>query len=409
MLKAIAAYRSSITLLLALFIGGMVGVYWPQLALNMQPVGQLFLNFLMTMIVPLVGFSVVASISQLKQLNQLGRLLTLVLLVSLFMATFASVTALLFFSFFDLTTGASVGFTQPIDAAHKPLDLVGMLSTTDFVGLFSTSHLLALIAVSILIGIAIVRAGEAGQPFAQWVASGNTVVQHVVRMMMKVAPLGLGAYFSATVAAQDSDILPWVAQAITLFFVLSLLYFMVGSTVFSYLAAGRLGVSRFWQQCMAPLATALGTCSSLATLPVTMMAANKMGIRRDVVDVAVPLLANFNKSGVALIVTLKIIFICGVLGMAMDAQMVLTTILLAVTAAIIVGGVPGGAFTGELFIVSSLGLPLEAMPLLVVIGVMTDAASTTLNAVQDLNAAQLIERLMPAAEAHIAADTPLSF
>ena len=108
--------------------------------------------------------------------------------------------------------------------------------------------------------------------------------------------------------------------------------------------------------------------------------------------VSIPLLVNLNKGGVAMIAALKIVFIYSVLGMEFTTETFFLTMLIAVLSAIIVGGVPGGAFLGEIFIVTTLGLPMEAIPMLVVLGTITDAPATLINVIHDLNAAQIVER-----------------
>ncbi|VTM91434.1 Sodium:dicarboxylate symporter family [Raoultella ornithinolytica] len=111
-----------------------------------------------------------------------------------------------------------------------------------------------------------------------------------------------------------------------------------------------------------------------------------MGINPEIVDVSIPLLVNLNKGGVAMIAALKIVFIYSVLGMEFTTETFFLTMLIAVLSAIIVGGVPGGAFLGEIFIVTTLGLPMEAIPMLVVLGTITDAPATLINVIHDLNA-----------------------
>jgi len=106
-----------------------------------------------------------------------------------------------------------------------------------------------------------------------------------------------------------------------------------------------------------------------------------------------PLLVNLNKGGAAMITALKIVFIYSLLGLDFSADVFMITVLIAVLSAFIIGGVPGGAFLGEIFIVTTLGLPLEVIPILVVLGAITDAASTVINVVHDLTATQIIERL----------------
>lgn len=93
-----------------------------------------------------------------------------------------------------------------------------------------------------------------------------------------------------------------------------------------------------------------------------------------------------------MIAALKIVFIYSVLGMEFTTETFFLTMLIAVLSAIIVGGVPGGAFLGEIFIVTTLGLPMEAIPMLVVLGTITDAPATLINVIHDLNAAQIVER-----------------
>lgn len=103
----------------------------------------------------------------------------------------------------------------------------------------------------------------------------------------------------------------------------------------------------FWRNAIEPSVTALGTCSSLGTLPVTLRAGKAMGINPEIVDVSIPLLVNLNKGGVAMIAALKIVFIYSVLGMEFTAETFFLTMLIAVLSAIIVGGVPGAHFLGK--------------------------------------------------------------
>jgi Na+/H+-dicarboxylate symporter len=124
-----------------------------------------------------------------------------------------------------------------------------------------------------------------------------------------------------------------------------------------------------------------------------------MGINPEIVDVSIPLLVNLNKGGVAMIAALKIVFIYSVLGMEFTTETFLLTMLISVLSAIIVGGVPAGLF-GEIFIVTTLGLPMEAIPMLVVLGTITDAPATLINVIHDLNAAQIVERFAGKKQIH---------
>lgn len=391
MLEKLKPYQSSLILLGALVFGALLGIYAPEFSKTLEPIGQIFLNLLFMVIVPLVGVSVMSSIAGMTDLKRLGKIILVIFLVSIFMALLSSVLMIVMALWFDPAAGVTLDLSKSVDAAAK-MDFVSMFTTNDFVGLFSKSNILALIIFSIFAGIAVGQSQHAGKNVAKLLNDINTVIMNIVNLIMKLAPIGLGCYFAATMANQDPQILSTFGRSIGLFLVATVIYYILGSTLYSYIGAGSAGVKAFWKNALAPSATALGTCSSLGTLPVTFRAAQKMNINPDVADIALPLLVNLNKGGVAMIASLKIVFIYAVLGLPFTWEVFGMTLLIAVLSAIIVGGVPGGAFLGEIFIVTTLGLPLETIPMLVVLGAITDAPATLINVIHDLNATQIVER-----------------
>ncbi|CNE26094.1 dicarboxylate/amino acid:cation symporter [Yersinia nurmii] len=392
MWKRLEPYKSSIILLFALTLGGVIGIYAPSLALKLQPIGKIFLNLLFMIIVPLVSVSVMSSIAGMTDLKKLGRIMGLIFAVSIIMALIPAAGIVGLATLFDPAQGVTIELTQEFKAGSGEMNFVNMVTTNDFVGLLSKSNILALIIMSVIAGIAIGQSGDQGKQIAQSLLGLNTVIMKIVSIIMKAAPIGLGSYFAATMASQDPQLLMTFARAIGLFFIASLLYYVFGSIFYSWIGGGMKAVRAFWQHAIEPSATALGTCSSLGSLPVTIRAAKAMGINPEIVDISLPLLVNLNKGGVAMIAALKIVFIFSVLGLDFTTETFFLTMLISVLSAIIVGGVPGGAFLGEIFIVTTLGLPVETIPMLVVIGTITDAPATLINVIHDLNAAQIIER-----------------
>lgn len=394
MWKRLEPYKSSIILLFALIIGGTFGITAPDLAIQLKPLGSIFLNLLFMIIVPLVAISVMSSIAGMSDLKKLGKILSIVMVISILMAFIPALAIVGFASIYDPAQGVVVELSNQFSTDNGGMDFVSMFTTNDFSGLLSKSNILALIVMSILTGIAIGQSGEKGKHIAYFLECANEVVMKIVSIIMKGAPIGLGSFFAATMASQDPELLSTFARAIFLFFIASGLYFILGSIVYSYIGGGLRGIKSFWANALEPAATALGTCSSLGTLPVTIRAAKNMGIKEEIVDICLPLFVNLNKGGVAMIAALKIVFIYSVLGLPFTFDVFVMTMIIAVLSAIIVGGVPGGAFLGEIFIVTTLGLPLEAIPMLVVIGAVTDAPATLINVVHDLNATQIVERFM---------------
>lgn len=403
-------YKSSFVLLFALIVGGLLGIYAPTYAIKLQPVGQIFLNLLFMIIVPLVGVSVMSSIAGMTDLKRLGRIMVVIFIVSIAMALIPAAGIVLLALWYNPAQGVTIDLSHSVKGGSGEMDFVSMVTTSDFVGLFSKSNILALIVIAIIAGVAIGQSAEAGRRIAALLQDANTVIMKIVSIIMQMAPVGLGCYFAATMASQDAALLMTFARAIGLFMAATLIYYVLGSIFYSWIGGGIPAVKAFWRHAIEPSATALGTCSSLGTLPVTLRAGKAMGINPEIVDVSIPLLVNLNKGGVAMIAALKIVFIYSVLGLPFTSETFFLAMLIAVLSAIIVGGVPGGAFLGEIFIVTTLGLPMEAIPLLVVLGTITDAPATLINVIHDLNAAQIVERFAgkkrtePQASAPLAAD-----
>ncbi|GGP65427.1 sodium:proton antiporter [Shewanella algicola] len=393
MLRSLRAYRSSIILLSALLIGGLFGGLFPEWAIKLKPIGQIFLNLLFMIIVPLVAVSVMSSIAHMTDLKKLGAILVSIMAVSIVMAIVPSVGVVLLALAYDPAQGVTLDLANTVDAASGSMDFVSLLTTNDFVGLLSKSNILALIIMSVIGGVAIGQSGEDGLVVSRILDSVNTVIMKVISILMYVAPIGLGAYFAATMASQDTELMGTFARAVGLFLVAMALYLTVGSTLYAWIGGGVKGVKQFWQHMLEPAVTALGTSSSLATLPVTIRSATKMGLNEQIAEISLPLLVNLNKGGAAAITALKIVFIYSLLGLDFTTDVFMLTILISVLSAFVIGGVPGGAFLGEIFIVTTLGLPMEVIPILVVIGAITDAASTVINVVHDLTATQIIERI----------------
>ncbi|PMG45935.1 dicarboxylate/amino acid:cation symporter [Shewanella sp. 10N.286.52.B9] len=392
MWNALRAYRSSIILLTALMLGGMLGLVAPEFAIKLKPIGQIFLNLLFMIIVPLVAVSVMSSIAKMTDLKKLGSILAIIMGVSIVMAMIPAVGITLLALAFDPAQGVTLDLADTVETTGS-MDFVSLLTTNDFVGLMSKSNILALIIMSLITGIAIGQSGEDGLKVSALLDSFNTVIMKIIAILMYLAPIGLGAYFAATMASQDAELMGTFARAIALFLVATFLYLTLGSTLYAWIGGGGKGVNNFWQHMLAPAVTALGTSSSLATLPVNIRTASKMGLNEQIAEISLPLLVNLNKGGAAMITALKIVFIYSLLGLDFSADVFMLTILISVLSAFVIGGVPGGAFLGEIFIVTTLGLPVEVIPILVVLGAITDAASTVINVVHDLTATQIIQRI----------------
>ena len=400
-------YGATLLLLAGIILGALCGALWPVAAHAVKPVGELFLNLIFVMIVPLVFFSTASSICKLRSSGMLGRTLVTVLAVFLGMSLIAVLVGILgvarvplvLSSEWDtfaptLQEGAGNG-TVPIAEA-----VVGALTASDFSLLLSKEHMLALVIFSALFGYAVGAAGAQGQVMEQLIQSGAVVMMKIVSLVMVLAPIGLGCYFADTVASVGTLLLGGYLRVLLLYLALTLLFFFVINSLYVWLAGGR-GRSRwtalkdYWIHIWAPSATAAGTVSSAASMPAAMTAAQRMGVSPEIAESVIPLGTNIHKDGSALGAVFKIVFLLLLCGRPTGGAGTILAILgVSMMEAIVLSAVPSGGLTGEVFICSVMGFPPQMVGIIVAIGLLIDIPATLLNVNGNIVASVLVDRLM---------------
>jgi Na+/H+-dicarboxylate symporter len=273
--------------------------------------------------------------------------------------------------------------------------LVKAFTVSDFAQLLSKEHMLALIVMSVLTGLAASRAGEVGAPFVRFLASGNEVMGKLVWMVMWYAPIGLAAYFAYLVGTLGSQLFGAYARVAQLYFPVALLYFVIAFSIYAWLAGGGKGLRRFWQNIFPAAVTAAGTGSSVATIPVNLEAARRIGVPRDIREMTIPVGATIHMEGSCLSAIVKIAFIFAVFSREFSGPtVILGAVGIAILSGTVMSGIPGGGFLGEVLIVSMYQLPPEALPLLSMIGALVDAPATMVNACGDTVSGMLVARIL---------------
>ena len=140
-------------------IGGLLGIYAPSFASKLQPIGQIFLNLLFMIIVPLVGISVMSSIASMTDLKRLGRIMAIIFIVSIAMAFIPAAGIVALALWYNPAQGVTIDLRSRCRRAAV-MDFVSMITTSDFIGLFSKSNILALIVMAIIAGVAMWPVGS---------------------------------------------------------------------------------------------------------------------------------------------------------------------------------------------------------------------------------------------------------
>ncbi len=391
------SYGFSILLIISILIGAALGIALKQGAAALKPLGDIFLNLLFTVIVPLVFFSISATVASMTDLRRLGKILSVMVLIFVITGIIASVVMIVAVILFPPAVGVNI----PLPAASgieqiKTVDqMVRAFTAPDFSNILSRNNMLALIVFSILTGLAASAAGEKGKAFTGFLTSANVVMMKLISFIMYYAPIGLCAYFAYLVGVFGPQLLGSYARSMAVYYPTAILYFFLAFTLYAFLAGQVTGVKKFWSNIIPPSLTALATGSSMATIPLNLQAADKIGVPRDISEVVIPIGATMHMEGSCLAAVLKIAFLFGIFQMPFTGiETILTALGIALLTGVVVSGIPGGGTIGELLILSMYNLPPEAFPLITMIGTLVDAPATMINAVGDNVASMMIARVL---------------
>ena len=403
-MKFLKNYASSLILLIAILIGGFLGIILGEKAIIFEPIGNLFLNLIFTLLVPIVFFSISSSIANMENSKKLGKILGTTIIVFAITAIISGIIGVISFKLFNPTNNLDssifnnlLNSTSSIEQENVGIiqKIVSSITVNDFSGILSRSNMLALILFSILIGFATMLSKEDGKPFAAFLQSGSIVTMKMMGLIMYIAPLGLGCYFATVVGQLGSQILGGYIKVFILYIVVSIIYFFGFFTIYAYIAGKKQGVKTFWKNATPPAVTALATCSSAACIPVNIDAAKKMGVSDTLANIVMPLGVNIHKDGSIIGGIFKIMFLFGIFGRDTNNIETLLMILgVGLLIGAVVGAVPGGGAIGEMLILSIFGFPAESLAIMLVIATIIDAPATLLNSSGNTVCTMMISKFM---------------
>ncbi|MFS7422465.1 dicarboxylate/amino acid:cation symporter [Carnobacterium maltaromaticum] len=397
-------YKASVLLLGGLIIGGIAGVVFGEKATVVQPLGDLFLNLMFVMLVPLVFFSISSAIANMNGMKRLGKIMGSTFFIFFATALVAAVVGYIGVVLYNPIKGIDVDSVKALmgtPEASSTADMglleriVNTLTVPDFHLLLSKSNMLQLIVFSILVGVSTSMANEAGKSVAKLLASGNAVMMKMVSVIMYYAPIGLGCYFASVIGTLGSKILGGYARSMILYVVIAVIYYLLFFSMYAFIAGGKAGLKIYWRNIAPPSITAIATCSSAASIPVNLEYAKKMGITPDIAETVIPLGANTHKDGSVIGGVIKIAFLFGIFGKEMTTPSAMVTVILgAFLVGAVMGAIPGGGMIAEMLIVNIFGFPLEAVPVIVIISTIIDMPATLINSSGNLASGMLVTRIV---------------
>lgn len=390
-------YRSSLILLSGVILGALIGVIFGEKAMVLKPLGDIFLNLLFTIVVPMVFVSLASAVGGMAGMKRLGKILGSLLFVFLATGLIAAFVVLVVVNYFPPAAGTSISLSQEdIKAAPTAAQmLVNALTVDDFSGLLSRKNVLPIIVFSMLFGLAVSMCGGEESYVGKFLASLNNVIMKIVKLIMYYAPIGLGAYFAALIGEFGPSLIGDYGRVLGIYYLLGLVYFFTAWPIFAYISAGAEGVKRMFRYIFDPAITAFATQSSVASLPANMAACKKIGVPDDIANITLPVGITMHMDGSVISAIIKISFLFGIFGMPFSGMgTYVMTVIVALLSAFVLSGAPGGGLVGEMLIVSLFGFPPAAFLMIATIGILVDPMATCLNSTGGTIASMLISRVV---------------
>jgi len=209
---------------------------------------------------------------------------------------------------------------------------------------------------------------------------------------MYYAPIGLGCYFAALIGTYGQSIAVGFLKTFVIYTVTCVVVYFVVYSLYAFISGGKKGFFAYWKNILAPTFTALATCSSAACIPVNVKSTKEIGVSDDIAETTIPMGTSFHKDGSVIGSVFKIMFLVYLFNTSPSIWTVLGVSLLAT---LLITAVPvGGGTISEMFILTLMGFPAAALPILTIIATVIDAPATVLNVVGDSASSMLVARMV---------------
>ncbi|WP_264536111.1 dicarboxylate/amino acid:cation symporter [Flavobacterium sp. N1736] len=390
------SYSSILLLLGGIIIGSILGLVFKEKVEVIKPLGDIFLNLLFTAIIPLIFFTIASSVANLEQSEKLGKLFIIMMAVFLGTILISAIVMIVAVYIFPIHQSIIVSKIplETIESESIGAQIAKLVTANDFFELLSRKSMLALIIFSFLVGFASLQSGEKGSSFRSFLDSGNEVMKKLLGIIMKLAPVGLGAYFAYQVGVFGPQLFGAYAKPLGVYYGACIFYFFVFYSIYAFISGGKRAFVVFWSNNITPSLTAVGTCSSIATIPANLDAAEKMGIPKHVRNLVIPLGGPLHKDGSSMSSILKITVLFAMFGKDFtEPSTILLALGITVIVSIVEGGIPNGGYIGEILAITVYGLPMEqALPVAMILGTLVDPIATLLNANGDVICSMMVSR-----------------
>lgn len=362
---------------------------------------SIFIGLLKMLLVPLIFSSIVVGVSNLQAGGQLSRTWKITLACCVTTTTLALILGISCAHLFDVGKGVDITLFQDAMNQHQSPDTLTASSFfTNFIQntlinpfkAFAEGNVLAVVVFALLLGVALVKGGERFQSIRKLSTQFFEVMMMMVGWVMKLAPIGIFALLAKLISTEDISILSRLAEFAAV---------VTGTTIFHGIVVlplllwifGRMNPITFFRGARAALITAFATSSSSATMPLSMKCAQEnLGVRPQTAGFVIPLGTQLNMDGTALYEAAAALFIANLMGLDLSLGQQVIVCLTAMIASLGAPGIPSAGMVTMIMVLQSVGLPAEAIAILLPIDRLLDTVRTVVNVQGDMMISVVVDR-----------------
>lgn len=363
-------------------------------------VGNLFVDLLRMVLIPLVFTSIVVGVANLRSHQQMNRVWMSTLGFFALTMALAIVLGLTAANLFQPGTGLEVALFQEamqgFQATQMPVsDFFAHFLRSLFqnpIAALAQGNILAVVVFALLLGIALVIGGERYRNILTLMQEFLELILMLVGWIMRLAPFGIMALLMQLVATQDVGLLSVLIKFIAVVVGATLLHGLVVLPLILYFTTGMTPL-KFWRGSREALITAFATSSSAATLPITLRCAEQhLHVKRDVAGFVLPLGATLNMDGTALYEAIAALFIANLVGIELTFMQQFIVFLTAMMASMGAPGIPSAGMVTMVLVLQAVGLPAEAIAILIPIDRALDTFRTMVNVEGDMVGSLVVQK-----------------
>lgn len=380
--------------IIGMVLGAICGFIFGKDAEILKPIGTVYINCLKMVIVPLIFFAVLYGVTNISDASTLGRVGLKALSIYSCTTIFAVTTGLLFASFFKPGIGININLEIDPNKHEKTKELSDILMNiipSNPVEAMATSNTLQIVVFAFFTGFCLVLIGERGREVKNFVSSAAHLVFKMIELIIKLTPYGVFAIMAWVIGEHGIGVM--VALSKFLYVVLAALFtqYMIFGVLLSIVG---LKPWPFYRKMVDIQTMAFATSSSKATLALSMQDVhNKLGVSKETVGFVLPLGASMNMDATAIYLGITTVFFAQIIGMTLTPAQYCVVIFTATIGSIGAAGFPGGGIVMMSMVLSSVGIPLECISIIIGIDRILDMIRTTINITGDCAVTVIVDKL----------------